>query len=586
MRRLRGWKNLAPYKWRLLLLAALSCGEVVLRVLLPWPMKIVVDHALGAIATPAWITGLVGAQRQSVLAIAVVASILLQMAHQLVLMAHTRVYTFTGTLLTRDLRQRLFVHLQSLSLRQHSKMPVGESVYRLQADAGFLDQLIVRGILPLAFSAATLVVMFTILMRMDMQLALVALTIVPLLFAWIRWYTRRLRPTADRTHAVESRLSARLHESFSAIRLVKSFAREPYEGYRFAGAADDAMQARLVLSSREAWFSLIVGDLIVLGTAAVVFVGGQQVIRGRLTVGNLLLTLAYLGFVYGPLAGIANTAGAIQQALASARRVRQAFALAKEADDGTVAPHRFEGRIEFQHVSFAYEHRVVLRDVSFTASPGQMIAIVGPSGSGKTTLVSLMPRFYDATSGSVRLDGHDIKTYRLRTLREQVAIVLQDVMTLAGSVRDNLRYGRLDADDEAIERAARAAHAHEFIMRLEHGYDTELSEAGAGLSGGERQRLSIARAFLKDAPILILDEPTAALDRVSEALVFEAVGQLRKGRTLFVIAHRLSTVQAADTIIVMNHGEIVGRGTHDELLRSNELYRHLAAELSVASSES
>jgi ABC-type multidrug transport system fused ATPase/permease subunit len=228
----------------------------------------------------------------------------------------------------------------------------------------------------------------------------------------------------------------------------------------------------------------------------------------------------------------------------------------------------------------------VLRDVSFAASPGQMIAIVGPSGSGKTTLVSLMPRFYDATSGSVLLDGHDVKTYRLRTLREQVAIVLQDVMTLAGSVRDNLRYGRLDADDEAIEQAARAAHAHEFIMRLEHGYDTELSEAGAGLSGGERQRLSIARAFLKDAPILILDEPTAALDRVSEALVFEAVGQLRKGRMLFVIAHRLSTVQAADTIIVMNHGEIVGQGTHEELLRSNELYRHLAAELSVAAGES
>ncbi len=582
MTRLRGWKNLAPYKWRLLLLATLSCAEVVLRVLLPWPMKVVVDHALGAISPPRWITAIAGTRRQSILAFAVLASVVLQMAHQLVLMAHTRVYTFTGHLLTNDLRQRLFVHLQSLSLRQHSKLPVGEAAYRLQADAGFLDQLIIRGILPLIFSAATLVVMFAILMRMDRLLALVALLIVPPLFAWIRWYTTRLRPTADRTHAIESRLSARLHESFSAIRLVKSFAREPYEGYRFAGAAADAMQARVALSSREAWFSLIVGDLIVLGTAAVVFTGGVQVIRGTLTVGNLLLTLAYLGFVYGPLSGIANTAGSIQQALASAARVRETFALAAEADDGTIAPPRFRGHLEFQHVSFAYDRRLVLHDVTFAAMPGEMIAIVGPSGSGKTTLVSLIPRFYDPTDGYILLEGQDIKSYRLRALREQIAIVLQEVFVLAGSVRENLRYGRLDADDDAIERAARAAHAHEFIMRLEHGYDTELAEAGAGLSGGERQRLSIARAFLKDAPILILDEPTAALDRMSEALVFDAIEQLRQGRTVFVIAHRLSTVRAANSILVMNQGEIVARGTHDELMASNALYRQLAAELNTA----
>lgn len=234
-------------------------------------------------------------------------------------------------------------------------------------------------------------------------------------------------------------------------------------------------------------------------------------------------------------------------------------------------------------MSFAYEQRLVLRDVSLTAAPGQMIAIVGPSGSGKTTLVSLIPRFYEPSEGRILLDGHDVKSYRLRTLREQVAIVLQDVVTLAGSIRENLQYGQLEADDVAIERAAKAAHAHEFIMRLEQQYDTELAEAGGGLSGGERQRLGIARAFLKDAPILILDEPTAALDRVSEALVFDAIEQLRKGRTVFVIAHRLSTVQAADIILVMNQGEIVARGGHDELIATSELYRRLAAQLNSSS---
>ncbi len=581
MRIARGWKNLAPYKWRLLALTALSGAEVALRVALPWPMKVVVDHALGAVPPPGWMVAIAGSARESLLAWAVVAGIVLQVAHQGVLMAHTRIHTVTGHLLTRDLRQRLFIHLQSLSLRHHSKMPVGDAVYRLQSDAAFLDQLLVRGVLPLVFSAGTLAVMFVILMNINAWLALVSLSVVPFLFVWIRWYSRRIRPTADRTHALESRLTARLHESFSAIRLVKSFAREPYEGTRFAGAASEAMQARVALSEREAWFSLVVGNLIVLGTALVVWTGGSEVLRGELTIGTLLLALAYLGFVYGPLSGIATTTGTIQQALASQRRVREMFALATEVDDGSAPSPRLTGRIEFRNVSFAYDNRPILRNITFTASPGELVALVGPSGSGKTTLVSLIPRFYDPAEGQILVDGVDSTRYRLRTLREQVAIVQQEVIVLAGSVRDNLRYGQLGASDEAIEEAARAANAHDFIMRLEFGYDTDLAEAGSGLSGGEKQRISIARAILKDAPILILDEPTAALDTVSEELVFRAVEQMRKDRTTFVIAHRLSTVRAADRILVVDRGELVAEGTHDSLLRSNDLYRQLAAQLTV-----
>src|SRR5215204_5438300 len=275
---LHGWKNLRPYTGRLLALALLAVVEVALRVALPWPMTVVVDQALGNRPPTAWLVSLAGPSRESWLAFAVVTGVLLQLAHQAVLMGHTRIHTVTGHLLTRDLRQRLFLHLQALSLRHHSKLPVGEAVYRLQWDAVFLDQLLVRGVLPLMFSAATLIVMFTILVNINVQLALVSLSVVPFLFLWIRWHSHRIRPTADRTLVLESRLTARLHESFSAIRLVKSFAREPYEGLRFAAAASDAMQARVTLTGREAWFSLIVGNLIVLGTALVLLFGGLQVL--------------------------------------------------------------------------------------------------------------------------------------------------------------------------------------------------------------------------------------------------------------------------------------------------------------------
>jgi ABC-type multidrug transport system fused ATPase/permease subunit len=542
-------------------------------------MKAVVDYAIGDTQPPGWMLAIAGANRETRLAVAVAAGIVLQALHQAVLMGHARLHTVTGHLLTRDLRQRLFVHLQALSLRHHSRMPIGGAVYHLQADAAFLDQLLVRGVLPLVFSATTLVVMFGILLRIDVRLALVSMAVVPVLYLWIRWYTPRLRPSADYSHVVESRLTARLQESFAAIRLVKSFAREPYEGRRFAGAATEAMSARVALGGREARFSLIVGTLIVLGTSGVVWYGGMQVLSGELTIGTLLMALAYLGFIYGPLSGIAHTTGTIQHALASARRVAEVFSLATEVDEGREASPHLEGHIEFRHVSFSYDDNPVLHDISFSVRAGETVALVGPSGSGKTTLVSLIPRFYDPSSGQILIDGHYSSRYRLRTLREQIAIVQQDVIVLAGSIRENLRYGRLDADDEAIEQAARAAHAHDFIVRLEKGYDTDLAEAGNSLSGGQRQRLSIARAFLKNAPILILDEPTSALDVVSEHHVLKAVEHLREGRTTFVIAHRLSTVRTANRVLVLDAGRVVAQGTHDELLRTSDLYRQLASQL-------
>jgi ABC-type multidrug transport system fused ATPase/permease subunit len=576
--------QVGPYRTRVGILFTLSCAEVLLRVLLPWPMMAIVDQALGSTPPSPWVAALPGVDvtnRDSLLIAIVALGFVIQMAHQAVLMAHTRVYSVTGHLITRDLRQRLFVHLQGLNLRHHTETPIGDSVYRLQQDALCLEQLLLRGVLPLTFSALTLTVMFTILVRIDVSLALVSLAVVPFLFVWIKWSARRIQPGAERTRLLESRLTARLHESFAAIRLVKSFAREPYEGQRFSGAADEAMRARVGLSTREAIFSSVVGNLIVLGTSLVVLVGGLLVLRGRLSIGTMLVALAYLGFVYGPLSGIANTTGSIQQALASAKRVRETFSLTPEAHDAPQAkePGRLIGHVVFDHVTFGYTEKPVLQDVSFVAEPGEMVALVGPSGSGKTTLVGLIARFYEPQSGRILIDGIDIAQFKLRGLRQQVSLVLQEAVVLSGTILENLRYGRLDARDLEVEGAARAAHAHDFIAALPHGYHTELGEAGAGLSGGQKQRLSMARAFLKDAPILILDEPTASLDTISERLVFSALHRLRQGRTTFVIAHRLSTVRDADRIIVLERGRVVAEGTHDSLLRDSELYRQLALQL-------
>ena len=585
--RLIAWalRDVRPYRRSLGLLTALACAEIALRLLLPWPMKAVVDTALGPQSPPGWLLGLPGVRpdsRPSLLITIVAIGLLIQMAHQAVLMVHSRLYSRTGHLITRDLRQRLFMHLQALSLRHHAATPIGDSVYRLEADASCLEQLLLRGALPFTFSALTLIVMFTILVRIDASLALVSLSVVPFMFVWIRWSARRMRPGVERTRQLESRMSARVYESFAAIRLVKSFGREPYEGQRFSGVANEAMHARVVLSAKEAWFSSIVAALTAVGTSSVVVAGGLLVLRGRISVGTVLVALAYLGFVYGPLSGLANTTGSMQQALAGVRRVRETLRQAPEIsyDSGGIDPQQLTGKVEFEHVSFAYEGREVLHDLSFVVAPGEFVALVGPSGSGKTTLVSLIPRFYEPSAGRVLLDDVDASQYRLRQLRQQISLVLQESIVMSGSVRDNLRYGRLEASNAAIEAAARAANAHEFIELLPDGYNTQLGEAGSGLSGGQRQRLSMARAFLKDAPILILDEPTAALDAVSEGLVLNALGRLRAGRTLFVIAHRLSTVRQADRIIVLDAGRIVAQGTHDVLLRESALYRSLARNLS------
>jgi ATP-binding cassette, subfamily B, bacterial len=581
---------LRPYGGRLTALAALSIAEVLLRILTPWPLKAVVDHAIGQAPLPPSVSRLfaivpgfgVGPREHMLIAI-VCAGLVIQLVHQLVLMVHTRISAATGQRMVRDLQAEMFGHAQALSLSHHSKLPPADLLHRLDSDARCLEHLVLRGLFPIVFSAITLVAMFAVLMTIDPMLGLVSLVIVPLLFGWLRIYGVRMRPAADRAKTLESDVVQRLHETLRSIRLVKTYAREEMEQQRFGRVSGDALVAKIATARQESVFAVVVNLLTVGGTSLVVLIGGLSVLHGRISLGTLLLVLAYLGFVYGPLCGIANTTGALQQALASARRVRETLQLVPEMLDAPGSMNASairRGEVVFDNVSFAYESgRPVLDGVSFTARPGELIALVGPSGAGKSTAVQLITRLYEPTSGRIVIDDVDISRFSLRTLRQRVAIVMQDAIMIGGTVRDNLRYGRLDAKPAEIEAAARAAHAHEFIAKLPGGYDRDLGEAGSLLSGGQRQRLSIARAFLKNAPILVLDEPTSALDRISEELVFKGLAELQRGRTTFVIAHRLTTVENANRILVFDAGRIVAQGTHEELLASCELYGRLVDRL-------
>jgi ATP-binding cassette, subfamily B, bacterial len=582
---------LRPYRRRVVLLSFLLLVEIALGALQPWPLKIVIDNVLGQNPLPewarAWMDAVTGGRIVVMLVIVVVGGVLLQVVNQLVSAYAGQVQVDAGQRMVYDLRGRLFQHLQALGLHHHVTTSTGDAVYRVDVDAYAIENLVMSGLLPLATAVITLVVMFVILLRMDVTVALLSLATVPFLYLCLRYYMRTLVSRTEKVKELESGLIQHLYEVFSSMRLIKSFAREPYEVQRYTSMGQKVMRARIDITWQEALFSAVVSTIIILGTAMVLIVGGNQVLRGSMSPGDLIVVIAYLGAVYGPLSSIAHTTGQLQGALAGARRVRAIFAMLPENVD---APDAVEatsvlGDIRFEHVGFDYpDGTAVLRDITFSAAPGEMVALVGLTGAGKTTMVSLIPRFYEATEGRVLIDDIDVRQYKIRSLRSTIAIVMQDPVLLSGSIADNLRYGRLEATDAEVEEAARAAHAHEFITRLPKGYQTPVAESGGGLSGGERQRLSVARALLKNAPILILDEPTSSLDAISEEIVFSALRRLRTGRTTIVIAHRLSTVRDADRILVLDGGRIAAQGKHEELLKSSQLYRRMCARLSVGKS--
>jgi ABC-type multidrug transport system fused ATPase/permease subunit len=573
---------LRPHTPAVATLGALSLAEVLLRALQPWTFKAVVDYALVGAAVPAVIARAVGpgvaGDRLRLLWLFVALGAIVQAAHLAVLLAHGRVQARTAQVIVQQLRQQLFSHVQALALSHHTRTPTGATVYHLESDTACLEHLLFRAVFPLAFSALTLVVMFGILARVDPLLALIAVSVIPALFVVVRSHSRRMAARVEAMKTLESETSGHLHESLSGIALVKSLAREPHEVDRFSERATRTISARLAVARAETRFAFLIGLVNAIGAAATLGVGGYQVLHGALSLGTLFVVLAYLGFVYGPMSVIANIAGTLEGALVSVARVRRTLDLPAERGGG-YRPGPARGEVRFANVRFAYGERPVLNGVSFAVRPGEMVALVGPSGAGKTTVISLINRFNEASDGVVWIDGRDVRRYARDALRSRVAVVLQQAILISGTIAENIRYGRLDATDAEVEEAARAAHAHEFIIALPEGYRTEMDNAGAALSGGQRQRLSIARAFLSRAPILILDEPTSALDGVTERTVLDALARLRRQRTTIVIAHRLTTVRDADRIIVLEQGRVVAEGPHEALLASSPLYRGLCQEM-------
>ncbi|MBA3632657.1 MAG: ABC transporter ATP-binding protein [Acidobacteria bacterium] len=587
-RRVLGWllRYGKPYRGLLIVFIVISIVEIFIGLLAPWAMKILVDNVLGSEPVPVWLVSTINAfsleSKFSLLVAVCLAGLLIGLASEIVSLLHTQLQVGIGQRMVLDMQRDLFEHLQKLSLRYHQQSGTGDAIYRIDADAYCVNNIILSGIFPLMSSLLTLALMFVILFQIEWSLALLSLIVMPPLFLTINRYSERLSERTEKVKEMESGIFNLVHEVFSSIKLVKAFSREHYERERFLEQGTKTMKARLRVTFQESLFSFIVSALTYTGTAIVLAVGGWHVLRGTLTIGDLLVVIAYLGSVYGPLASISHTVGNLQGSLTSARRVYETLNLQPETGDAANAVEvgKLRGHLKFENVNFAYtEERPVLRNINFEVEPGEMVAVVGLTGAGKSTLVSLIPRFYDSTSGRVTIDGVDVRNIKLKSLRESISVVTQEPILFSSSVGENIRYGKLNAAQAEIIKAAEAAQAHDFILEMPEGYDTLLGDSGSQLSGGERQRVSIARALLKDAPILILDEPTSSLDSRSESRIFTALRHLMKDRTTIVIAHRLSTIRDADKIIVIDGGQIVGEGKHAELMRENELYRELYERL-------
>lgn len=551
------WPNIAG-------LFALSLLATPLTLLNPLPLKIVVDSVLGAHELPAWLAWIfpAGTQRTDFIVLAVVAGSLVVIAlfKQILDLAFALLRSYTGEKLVLAFRAKLFRHTQGLSLSYHDTTGTADSTYRIQYDAPAIQWITIDAFIPLVSSLLTLVAMIVVMARIDWALALVALTVAPVLYVVSQIYSRRLKLRWREAKDLESSTLSVVQEVLSSVRVVKAFAAEDREQERYVASAGKNLRQQIKLALTSGSFGLIIGVAMATGTAVVLFLAARHVQAGRITLGDLILVMSYLALLYSPLQTVSKSAASLQGSLVSAER---AFQLLDELPEVVEKPNarplvRAQGRVAFENVSFGYNaERPALRDISFEVAVGSRVGIAGTTGAGKSTLVSLLLRLYDPASGKISLDGVDLRDFKLRDLRNQFTIVLQEPVLFSSSIAENIAYAKPDATEAEIIAAAQAANAHDFISRLPQGYKTEVGERGVQLSGGERQRISLARAFLKDAPILILDEPTSSVDVKTEAVIMEAMMRLMRGRTTFMIAHRLTTLDICDVRIQLEHGRVV-----------------------------
>ena len=548
--------------WALLQVLLIAAFEL----LKPWPLQIVIDNALGGKPFP---IAALSSSPIKLLLLACVGMVVVHFGAGVLTLLHNYTAIRIGQDMVNDLRGALYAHLQRLSLAFHSRQRVGDLLYRITADSFAVQTMIMNGALPILSALVLLAGMLVVLFPLDPALTVLALTVVPVLFALIALFNRKIVEIAGDVRATESRVYSLVQWAMSSIKLVQAFTKEEEEHRRFMGASRESLQATLRLYSWQTLYSGTVNLVIAAGTAIVVFAGAQAVISGTLSVGQLIVFISYLAQLYAPINQITQSWGLIAGARVGARKIFEILDTEPDLEDGTqnFPQSGARGEVAWSRVDFRYRADTpILIGIELKVPAGTKIAVVGPTGAGKSTLLGLLPRFYDPSAGSVAIDGIDVREYAMRSLRNQIAMVLQPPLIFPLSARDNIAYGRPGAGDAAIEHAARLARIDDLIASLPAGYDTLLGESGASLSEGEKQRITIARALLRNAPILILDEPTSALDVTTEALVMAGIEGLMAGRTTFVIAHRLSTVQRCDRIVVLRGGVIVEQGTLPELL--------------------
>lgn len=563
------WRLARPYWLQLGSIFLLSLVATPLTLLLALPIKIVVDNVIGSLPLPHLLQPLLPTwavtSRQAHLFLAVGLFLGFSLLMNLQGFSAWLLQTYTGENLVLDFRSRLFWHVQRMDLLFHDRRGTNELAYRIQYDAPAIQYIFLQGLVPIIGSALSFVGMLYVTARIDWGLSVIALMLSPALFLLARKSSRRARQGWDGVKRLDSSAMQVLHEVLASIRVVKAFGQEKFEDDRFRFRSRQRMVEQLRVAGGQAVFHVFITTTVAMGTVVAMFIGARHVIAGRITLGDFLLVMAYMGQLYEPLRTISAKLPEVQSWVVSMHRALALLEGAPEVAEAENAARlqRAAGRFSFFDVNFEYPvSGPVLNHISFEIPVGKRVGIIGPSGSGKSTLVNLLTRFYDPCHGQITLDGRDLCSYNLEDLRRQFAIVLQEPVVFSATVAENIAYGRPGASREQVIAAARAAYADEFILNLPNGYDTRIGDGGCRLSGGERQRLAIARAFLKDAPVLIFDEPTSAIDVQTEQEILEATEKLVQGRTTFVIAHRMNTVKNCDMLLVLKQGELRAV-THD-----------------------
>jgi ATP-binding cassette, subfamily B, bacterial len=581
-RRLTIRQLLRPHKTSLAFGFLAVLGESAANLLQPWPLKIVLDEVFrghaGRTALPHFLYSFLGSDKFVVVKFACFAVIAIALLDAVSTYAEKYLTTSVGQWITFDLRRTLYAHMQRLSLAFHDQKRTGDLISRVTADVDDIQSFISSGLLSSFINVITLIGMVGVMFWINWKFTLIALSVAPLLFVVVYTYTRRIKSATRKVRKKESAVFSVVEEVLSSIRVVKAFARETYEQSRLEEASLEEVESALRARSLKAKLAPLVDVIVAVGTCLVLWFGARLTLKGALSIGSMVLFIQYLSKMYKPMQELSKMTDTYSKAAVGYERIQEILETDNEVRDlkGAQPIRKLKGRIEFEDVSFSYSSdQPILSDINFTVEPGQVAALVGPTGVGKTTIISLVSRFYDPVSGVVKIDGTDIRRFKQQSLREHISYVLQENVLFHGPLWQNIAYGKPNAARREIERAAELANAMEFIKKLPRGFDTIVGERGMTLSGGQRQRIAIARAIIRNAPILLLDEPTSGLDAASEKLVFEALDRLMAGKTTIVIAHRLSTIRRADVIYVLNEGEIQEQGTHRELLKKGGLYAKL-----------